>query len=95
MNTDHIHALFTRVNDDPDLQARFKAITTEADFNALVAELDYDVTYADVASTTDDTELTESELADVAGGSFLIPPLPDVRNLEPGTTNPGNNNTRW
>lgn len=63
MDTDHLHALFTRVNDDPDLHARFEAITDEADFDALTAELGYEVTSTDFTGPTDDTEL-----ADVAGG---------------------------
>ncbi len=71
MNTDHVEALFTRVNDDPELQTRFKAITDEADFDALVAELGYDVTYADFAEAASDAELTEEQLADVAGGELV------------------------
>ena len=40
----------------------------EAHFDALTAELGYELTYADFTGTGDDTELSDSELADVAGG---------------------------
>jgi len=71
MNTDHIEALFTRVNDDPELQARFKAVADEAEFDALVSELGYELTYADFTEAASDAELTEEQLADVAGGELI------------------------
>jgi predicted ribosomally synthesized peptide with nif11-like leader len=71
MNTDHVEALFTRVNDDPELQTRFKAIADETEFNALVSELGYDITYADFTEAASDAELTEDQLADVAGGELV------------------------
>jgi predicted ribosomally synthesized peptide with nif11-like leader len=71
MNTDHVEALFTRVNDDPELQTRFKAIADETEFNALVSELGYELTYADFTEAASDAELTEEQLADVAGGELV------------------------
>ena len=73
METDDIQALFTRVNDDPALQARFKTVTDEGEFDALISELGYDITYADFADATQDVELSDTELAEVAGGeAFLL-----------------------
>lgn len=39
METNDVQALFTHVNDDPALQARFKAVTDETEFDALISEL--------------------------------------------------------
>ena len=71
METDDIQALFTRVNDDPALQARFKTVTDETEFDALISELGYDITYADFAEAAQDVELSDTELAEVAGGELI------------------------
>ena len=71
MEVKDVEALFTRVNDDPELQTRFKAIADETEFNALVSELGYDITYADFTEAASDAELTEDQLADVAGGELV------------------------
>ncbi len=71
LNTEHVEALFTRVNDDPELQTRFKAIADETEFDALVSELGYDLTYADFAEAADNAELTDEQLADIAGGDLI------------------------
>jgi predicted ribosomally synthesized peptide with nif11-like leader len=71
MNTEHVEALFTRVNDDPELQTRFKAVADETEFDALVAELGYGITYADFTEAASDAELTDEQLADVAGGELV------------------------
>jgi predicted ribosomally synthesized peptide with nif11-like leader len=72
MEVKDVEALFTRVNDDPELQARFKAIAGETEFDALVAELGFELTYADFTEAASDAELTEEQLADVAGGELTI-----------------------
>ena len=64
MDNPDIQRLVEQVNNDVALQARFKAISDKADFEALVSELGYDLTYADFT----DAELSESELTEVAGG---------------------------
>ncbi len=69
MEVKDVEALFTRVNDDPELQARFKAIADETEFDALVSELGYGLTYADFTEAASDAELTEEQLASFAGGS--------------------------
>jgi predicted ribosomally synthesized peptide with nif11-like leader len=71
MEAKDVEALFTRVNDDPELQTRFKAVADETEFDALVAELGYDITYADFAEAASDAELTDEQLADVAGGELV------------------------
>jgi predicted ribosomally synthesized peptide with nif11-like leader len=71
MEVKDVEALFTRVNDDPELQTRFKAIADETEFDALVSELGYDITYADFTETASDAELTDEQLADVAGGELV------------------------
>ena len=72
MTNEEVEALFTRVNEDPALQARFKAVADEAEFDALISELGYELTYADFAQAAQDVELSEDELANVAGGELLI-----------------------
>ncbi len=71
MEVKDVEALFTRVNDDPELQTRFKAVADETEFDALVAELGYDITYADFTEAASDAELTDEQLADVAGGELV------------------------
>ncbi len=71
MEVKDVEALFTRVNDDPELQTRFKAVADETEFDALVAELGYDITYTDFTEAASDAELTEEQLADVAGGELV------------------------
>ena len=67
MDNPDIQRLVEQVNNDVALQARFKAISDKADFEALVSELGYDLTYADFT----DAELSESELTEVAGGQRI------------------------
>lgn len=66
MDNSNIQRLVDQVNNDVALQARFKSISDTADFEALVSELGYDLTYADFT----DAELSDSELTDVAGGAL-------------------------
>ena len=68
MDTSNIQRLVDQVNNDVALQARFKAMSDQADFEALVSELGYDLTYADFVEAAQDVELSDTELADVAGG---------------------------
>ena len=72
MTNEEVEALFTQVNEDPALQARFKAVADEAEFDALICELGYELTYADFAQAAQDVELSEDELANVAGGELVI-----------------------
>lgn len=69
MKIEDVEALFTRVNEEPVLQARFKAVADEAEFDALISELGYELTYADFAEVAQDVELSEDDLANVAGGN--------------------------
>ena len=67
MDNPDIQRLIDQVNNDVALQGRFKAISDKADFEALVSELGYELTYADFT----DAELSDSELTEVAGGQEL------------------------
>ena len=71
MEVKDVEALFTRVNDDPELQTRFKAVADETEFDALVSELGYDITYADFTEAASDAELTDEQLAATAGGELV------------------------
>lgn len=68
MSEEHIAALAQRIAADANLRDRFAAITDEAEFDALCAQLGYDVSMAEITDALAGDQLSDQELAGVAGG---------------------------
>ena len=62
-------ALVERVQNDPDLRARFASVSNEEGLLALLAEFGVQATIDDVKHTIAELPLSEEELAGVAGGN--------------------------
>ena len=68
MSEEHIAALAQRIAADANLRDRFAAIADEAAFDALCAQLGYDVSMAEITDALAGDQLSDQELAGVAGG---------------------------
>ncbi len=73
MSKEQLQVLVERTSGDADLQAKFKSVSSNDEFNALAAELGIDTSADDLVALLKDSELTEGELtegelAGVSGG---------------------------
>ena len=68
MPQDQIDALIARLASDPAFAASLTAATTPEDAQRIAAEHGFDVSPSELASATSDGELSDADLAEVAGG---------------------------
>jgi predicted ribosomally synthesized peptide with nif11-like leader len=68
MANDHITALIDRINREPDLQSRFRAVASAEEASAIAAELGFEVPTDQILEFVSDIELDDDQLEAVAGG---------------------------